>query len=389
MLSKCCIYCREEKDHSEFSLEHVIPQFLGGSLAPDEFKTREVCKKCNNDLGLFVDAGFEKSWHISNCLNMMAMPFYNASSTVGLPLICMGKIDFSLPNMPDEYVCESWLGPQGEQVYWIRPDDKRLYWFSGGNPRTAKTVRSKAYFFFSERSAEDPFRTWLSFRDAFNGYKVTKIMGGQVDGGDIRKIGFSAPTEEDLQNIEYIRSHIFQDTSHHIQMSHYLSFDFRFMAKLSIGISYCLFGERIFSSPYGNTLLEALWHREPNDLPEIYGTSSLFGKKDEKFLRLMGNAHATTICIASTGDGISINLNIAATYNWTILAASNIKITAEESERIGDGIVLILYKQLKQVYQFKMAEFIAHQLGNVPIRELMLISEIAEKNRNTAKHENS
>jgi len=389
MSSKNCIYCREEKDHSEFSLEHIIPQFLGGSLVSDEFKTRDVCKKCNNDLGLFVDAGFEKSWHVSNALSVMSMPFFNASSTVGLPLICMGKIDFSLPNIAEGYICESWLGSQGEQVYWVRPDDKRLYWFSGGNPRTAKTVRSTAYFFFSERSVKDPFRTWLSFRDAFNGYKITKIMGGQVDGGDIRDIGFSVPNEKDIQNLDYIRSYIFKNKSHHIQISHYLSFDFRFMAKLSIGISYCLFGERIFNSPYGKNLLEALWHREPNELPEIYGSSFLSEKKDERFTRLMGNPYATTICILPMGDGISINLNIAAAYNWSILAASNIEITPEESKKIGNGIVLILYKQLKQVYQFSMAEFIAHQIGNVPIKELTLISEVAERNLNTAKNKNS
>ncbi|EJA7829465.1 hypothetical protein MUZ06_003096 [Salmonella enterica] len=29
-----CIYCREEKDDSEFTLEHVVPQFLGGRMLP-------------------------------------------------------------------------------------------------------------------------------------------------------------------------------------------------------------------------------------------------------------------------------------------------------------------------------------------------------------------
>ena len=44
-----------------FSLEHVIPQFLGGAYAPDQMKTKDVCRKCNSDLGLFVDAAFEKT----------------------------------------------------------------------------------------------------------------------------------------------------------------------------------------------------------------------------------------------------------------------------------------------------------------------------------------
>ncbi|MGZ5027986.1 MAG: HNH endonuclease [Methylobacter sp.] len=55
-----CIYCRLDKSESDFSLEHIIPQSLGGAAAPDYFKTRKVCSTCNNNLGLFVDASFEK-----------------------------------------------------------------------------------------------------------------------------------------------------------------------------------------------------------------------------------------------------------------------------------------------------------------------------------------
>ena len=56
-----CIYCRKLKEEDMFSLEHVIPQFLGGAYAPDQMKTKDVCRKCNSDLGLFVDAAFEKT----------------------------------------------------------------------------------------------------------------------------------------------------------------------------------------------------------------------------------------------------------------------------------------------------------------------------------------
>ena len=37
-----CIYCREEKQIDEFSLEHVVPQFLGGNFVSDKFKTINV-----------------------------------------------------------------------------------------------------------------------------------------------------------------------------------------------------------------------------------------------------------------------------------------------------------------------------------------------------------
>lgn len=69
---KRCIYCRQEKDDDQFTLEHVIPQFLGGAYTPESFKIRDVCKNCNNNLGLFVDAGFEKNWLVSNNLRQAA-----------------------------------------------------------------------------------------------------------------------------------------------------------------------------------------------------------------------------------------------------------------------------------------------------------------------------
>lgn len=85
-----CIYCRKEKDETDFTLEHIIPQFLGGAYAPDCFKVRNVCGPCNNNLGLFVDAAFEKSWFVSNRLKLAAYALFDPNGAVGLPLVCMG-----------------------------------------------------------------------------------------------------------------------------------------------------------------------------------------------------------------------------------------------------------------------------------------------------------
>lgn len=46
-----CIICRIAKKDSDFSLEHIIPQYLGGTL-----ETKSVCRSCNNTLGTKVDS---------------------------------------------------------------------------------------------------------------------------------------------------------------------------------------------------------------------------------------------------------------------------------------------------------------------------------------------
>ena len=113
---------------------------------PDTLKTRDVCKTCNSNLGLFVDAAFEKSWLVNNHLIELAYDFFDPNVPVGLPLRCMGNTNICFPGMSEDEICESWLGALGEQVFWIRPKDDQLYWYSGGNPRTVKKARTRAYF---------------------------------------------------------------------------------------------------------------------------------------------------------------------------------------------------------------------------------------------------
>lgn len=199
---KSCIYCRKPKPEAEFTLEHVIPQFLGGAYGPDRFKTRDVCKSCNSNLGLFVDASFEKDWFVTHKLWDIAFSNFDPEKDVGLPLICMGHSDLKPPQIQPDETCESWLGPLGEQVYWVRRDDARLYWYSGGNPRTAKDIKSRAYFMFGERSGKNAMLPWRAFRDAFQGRRVKKVMCTTID-ADPKLIGFEEPDELDRARIEF------------------------------------------------------------------------------------------------------------------------------------------------------------------------------------------
>jgi hypothetical protein len=102
-----CLYCGYPKPQEESTLEHAIPRALGGAHVPDRYKLRNVCKKCNNDLGSFVDASFAKSWFVTNALAMAAHKLYDGTNEVPLPLTCMGPIDVADLQMPNDYVAES------------------------------------------------------------------------------------------------------------------------------------------------------------------------------------------------------------------------------------------------------------------------------------------
>lgn len=359
-----CIYCRNQKDDDEFTLEHVLPQFIGGAYAPDELKTRDVCKKCNSNLGLFVDAGFEKSWLVHNHLKSAAHAFFNPEKPTGLPFVCMGSSDLQPPEMSDGEVCELWLGPLGERVYWIRETDERLYWYSGGNPRTVKKKKSRAYFIFSERSNKNIVLSWLSFKECFEGKKVKKIMCSTVEGADPLKIGFSNPDELDHERINYFFTHTRQNEREVGSAAMYLHYDIRFLAKIAIGVSYCLFGKKILNTDYMQELNKALWYRQGEELPNVNFGSNLRSKDDGLLSEMLGCENAVTLTLLPNPVGLGINLNISSSLNWVAQCALNEDLDDEDLQKIGNGLVIVLFKTLQKGIALEYPDFLAYKIGS-------------------------
>ncbi|BCK29735.1 hypothetical protein VCSRO77_3150 [Vibrio cholerae] len=383
---KECIYCRQKKDASEFSLEHVLPQFIGGAAAPDFLKTRQVCEKCNNNLGLFVDAGFEKDWVVHNHLKTAAHAFFDPKKPTSLPFICMGSSDLQPPDISTDEVCELWLGPLGERVYWIRPTDERLFWYAGGNPRTVKNKRSRAYFMFSERSNKNVLLSWLSFRDCFEGKKVKKVLCGTVKGADPSTIGFSNADTLDKERVEYFFKHIKDNNNQEKgSVSMYIDCDIRFMAKTAIGIAYSLFGDKFLETSYSRELTKALWYRREDKIPEIRFMRNM-AEGDSMLSQVLSCPNAVTLAIIPNSVGVGINLNISGALNWVIQILVNKEITDIEDSRLGDGLVVILFKSLRKCIVLDYPEFLAYKLGNIEHPELDSIYAKMNENKDYFKN---
>lgn len=361
-----CIYCRKFVEQSTLTLEHVIPQFLGGAYAPDWLKTRDVCRRCNSNLGLFVDASFEKDWSVSSTLAMAAHKTYDASTDVGLPLICMGLEDVPLPGLQPDECCEVWLGPSGERVFWIRPADESLYWYMGGNPITAKTARTRAYFMFSVRSHTDPWRTLHAFKAAFVGRKVKKVVGTAVEGIDMKSLGFSEPDDLDFQRIAFLFNYCEGEKAGKGGFSMYVHHATRFLAKLAIGTAYCLFGERALKTDYAEELYRALVFRPEGDAPGMLAVPN-FGRPADPYMdKMMGIEGCVTIAITASPEGVLVNLNIDSCMNWLVKCADVDGLDCNDLDRIGVGKVLVLSRQLQSSVDLPMTHYIAHKNGNIP-----------------------
>lgn len=375
---KTCIYCRIGKNEDQLTLEHVIPQFLGGAHAPDNLKTRNVCGTCNNNLGLFVDASFEKDFIVFNELNETAYSFFDPNYPTPLPLRNMGVSDLNPPEMKAEEICECWIGPLGEQIYWIRPSDERMYWYAGGNPRTVKKVSTRAYFIWSERSQKNPIITWLSFGDSFNGKKVRKVSCTQVQGANLADIGFSESDELDIRRIEYFNNKCSNSQERKNQLSMYLRYDIRFMAKLAIGLGHVLFGDRFDNSNYTKELHKALWFKEGDPEPSIIEQSNF--SQDNDFLKKeCGVSNGVTLTILPTSKYIALNLNISRKMNWTIAIAKNEIIQDCINKEVEHGLCVVLFKSINKGISLTLPDLVAHNSRNIIHPELGEIEKLTGK----------
>ncbi|MEO7129279.1 MAG: HNH endonuclease [Rhodoferax sp.] len=359
-----CMYCDTEMVDSDSSLEHVIPQFLGGAYAPDRFKTRLACRRCNNNLGLFVDAAFEKDGTVGNNLAYLAresLALQGDQVSTGVPLICFGLSDLSPPGIQEGEVCESWLGPHGEQVYLIRQSDDQLYWYSGGNPIAAKQKASGAYFQFSENSHKDARLTWFSFRDAFEGKKARKIMVTQVNGADPALIGFVEPDELDRDRAIYFREECANSKVRKNKIPINVQFDHRFLGKLALGVSLATFGQRFIETSYCAELRKLIWFRgddNGNDVPEVFGSTAYAKRLEPHFLRITGLPDAVVLTLVPVGPSVALTLNIAAKQAWVVMCAKQSEIDEHQRKEIGSGIVLALSKARNSSLQLTQPEFL-------------------------------
>lgn len=365
---KNCIYCTLLKPDEHFgSTEHLIPQFLGGDYAPDRFKTDAVCKKCNNNLGLFVDGSFAKSWFVTNWLTFAGMAAYGPTSKVGPPLMFMGISEFELPEMTDNEVCESWLGPAGERVHLVRPRDDRLFWYAGGNPIDAKRVETRGYFSFSEKTQMDPRRTLLAFRDSFKDWRVKKVCCADVNGFDMKSIGFSSPDEIDQRRIDYIRAKTIDQPVSKASIPLNVQFDYRFMSKLALGVAFAHFGEPFLQSSYAEEIRKGLWFRDGDAEPNILGASAFSRNphiNNELFRRFVGLENAVTIHVSQVPEGAALILNLGQSHAWTLLCATRDVIAPDFFQFPRLGLVLIIYPFLRECFEMTLVDYIGHKLGH-------------------------
>lgn len=376
-----CLYCDNVKSNEEISLEHAVPQFMGGTYAPERFRLHNVCKKCNNELGLFVDASYAKSWLITMGLAEAARKHLTKADDPGLPLRCIGEVEINNLVKPANTLAEYWIGPSGESIVWIRYNDERMYNYMGGNPSFRKKKNSVIYYFPVSESEEKHLIGLNSFKEAIGkNKKIRKILCAEILGENEeivspKKIGFDEPEVDDLTNWKAIKEAIDSGAFLKGRFAIKIDFDHRFICKLALGVGYSIFGNQMHDEI--NHLQRGIWPKKDESKPKINGNSTLALSKNETIAKWTGYPGAIAICILKTNNQWQLCVSIDESLPFTITIGDG----KMKSEFINEdeGYVLLLFPYLKESIEVSLAELLAHKINAFKNSNLKKIDDIRNK----------
>jgi HNH endonuclease len=267
--TKKCIYCREDKPVAEFSEEHIIPKFMGGSSECYDAVTNDVCDQCNSLFGRFVDASVAKGFFLNSIEGTAWQGCFDYDEKNGnvFPLTYLGKCD-ELEFDEGEEV-EVWLCPDGGTAWDLhekRSEDFQA--FSGGDPLLRRKDRlSRTYVFFR---SEVPYWVLSNFQSLPSHFKEEAIFfGTDIDIEDRMPIGrakgvFCRKDATAIAERDKIRQPLDKERMIHHEVKLDLLFDVRFLAKLAIAFGHQLLGNGYGTLQYTDMLRTLLWTRRAN-----------------------------------------------------------------------------------------------------------------------------
>lgn len=365
-----CIYCGKNKKIEQFSDEHVIPKAIGGNLEPtNPFIIDEVCNRCNNISGIFIDEPFIKSWFTQNNRADLSFKYIDLDKDLILPLTYFGK--FEDLNY-EEKVCEFWLGPTGDQIFHFHKPYPEISNVPPvvGIPTHAKRKNIDHGFAFIFIRSNNP--VWhkpilFSFVNKFK--KSTLYLGnGPKPEGD----AFSEIPEElkelhtELKNRTGSAPDKKKSDKHKLKMSLGLDYGDRFLAKLALGLGSILLNDSYKKSKSAKILREFMWTKSNKKREKIllHGTNFIGETIDndlKKYLSWPGGHFL--YFLPDKNRGLILYTNFYEKQDASILITSNPEHWKETTLDNEGGVVYIITPSLQSYAgPISFASYISHKI---------------------------
>ncbi|MEW5687679.1 MAG: HNH endonuclease [Pseudomonadota bacterium] len=360
-----CIYCWGATEDAQFSEEHIWPQSLGGVAGPAHFITRDVCETCNNRCGLWVDAGFTKTFLAFGDALRGAELFLDPDKPGPLPLVYMG-IDVEFACASDE-VCERWAGPSGEHVYHVHLRDQPKWdAHAGGDILRRRRDPGRVYVYLTSPELYWTLTALISVAARFPRAKrrCLTVLDGDSLSPLILRVDEGELADCEVREIAFIRGR----PTGPIQGQFSIQVDAtdRFLAKLALGFGHTLLGPKVSGSPYADDLRRMLWPRlgEEDAADRIRGSAGLRGLDDPVLARFLGVEGAWTLSFRAMPDGFVMSLATPGLKLMHIALSDDPSLWPQEAiARFGDGETYVVVPQRGLVVgPIAFADFLAHQL---------------------------
>jgi HNH endonuclease len=356
-----CWYGAHQRPVAERSVEHIWPNAFGGSHSPDWFKTHDVCKRCNNLIGQFVDAEFVRTFFGTSLRLTAHLPFIDVNNPKPMPLIYMGKQSVG----PGEAeVCETWVGPRGEAIYFFHCVDRIDFdGYAAGDPIRRHKDPGRVYFGLTR-----PNSFWL--------YLAIASIKAKFEGAEIRSLtkfsdaSFAKQFAPETTQSELDRTYVRPLWIERYQKVHQvLSMDYgaRLQAKLALGFGHALFGSEFAKQPYADTLRQGLWHRTSSgkDLPHLIGKS--FWLPDDKLFNAnFTHNGAFTLLFSRSYEGAWVSAFLSGKSMHTLMLPRNQILASPFFDRFTNNFVVLLYPALNQfVGPLPAVTYTMHRRGHL------------------------
>lgn len=172
-----CLYCGKQFNKNEMTRDHVIPQVLGGNIhESNPFIINNVCKRCNNVAGIFIDGIFAKQYLVKNKIDSLSSRYTDLEKDPYVPLIYMGRLkNFEFKNN----ICDLWMSNSGDVIYHFhQPYNDKLSIPMIGKPTYIKSNEIDHGFIFLYITANNPVWQRVTVNSIRTTFPNTKIYLG-------------------------------------------------------------------------------------------------------------------------------------------------------------------------------------------------------------------
>ena len=167
---KNCFLCGQTD--VEMSLEHSIPQFLGGKKSDDKFKKLNLCKLCNSKLGTHVDARFARSF-----INSMELADFKNDIFFGRFTSIEFENNDEILNLISENSYVEMMSNDKAVAFWIKENTPEFLGLVGGHAPLSKSKKSQLFLFLTKEISKEEIQQLLNdIRIKFKDYKKLEIL---------------------------------------------------------------------------------------------------------------------------------------------------------------------------------------------------------------------